>query len=655
VVFGYIRKSLGNKIMAAVTVCILLVMGVEIVLRIYFGTRDRVELVETLNDDLVASTYSGIQYPMSVGDSEAVEKVLADMRLKMSGVDVFICDSHQQIIWSTHQDKIQTVVADSISSKPVLEALAITLSSGVAPGRSLEEEVAGERHLITMQPIFNQKDCFHCHGAAKEIIGGMVIRTNAEKSFKAVAAARDRTIFITFIGISAIIIFINLLIGKFVRRRVKHLVDTTRRFAEGDMDVSVEVKTSDEIGVLGNTFNYMVRRIASFSKELEHEVEKKTSLLNERNVLLDRLSRANNQLREFDQVKSKFLANMSHELRTPMNSIIGYTDLLVDEVDGPINEEQRNSLQRITTNARHLMKLINDILDLSRIEAGKVELEVTSFTLRELFESLLPIFQPLVARKGLTLDVDLAEDLPPVFGDIDKMKQVMVNLIGNAIKFTEQGGIVIRGRISARGIKAGEAPIFAEVCVVDTGIGIKEEDIDKVFNKFEQADLSTTRQQYEGTGLGLSIVKQLVAMHMGLIWVESEVGKGSKFCFTIPIREDILSSPARPVVELTMADAMADYFKMPVEAFLREPRYGGKKIRCWEYIHCGETGCPAYRAEESRCWLILGTHCEGLRIAAYPEKKDFCKGCEVIRKLVLETTPFQNDESGATPPERSSV
>jgi signal transduction histidine kinase len=639
-VFGYIRKSLGNKIMAAVTVSILLVMGVEIVLRIYFGTRDRVELVETLNDDLVASTYSGIRYPMSVGDSEAVEKVLADMRLKMSGVEVFICDDDQQIIWSTHRDKIQTKVADSISSKPLLEALAITLSAGVSPGKSLEEEVAGERHLITIKPIFNQKDCIHCHGAGKEIIGGMVIRTNAEKSFKAVAAARDRTIFITFVGILAIIIFINFLIGKFVRRRVKHLVDTTRRFAEGDMDVSVEVKTSDEIGVLGNTFNYMVRRIASFSKELEHEVEKKTSLLNERNVLLDRLNRANNQLREFDQIKSKFLANMSHELRTPMNSIIGYTDLLVDEVDGPINEEQRNSLLRITTNARHLMKLINDILDLSRIEAGKVELEVTSFTLQELLESLLPIFQPLVSRKGLTLDVDLADDLPPAYGDIDKIKQVLVNLIGNAIKFTEQGGVMIRGRISARGIKPGEEPIFIEVCVEDTGIGIREEDLDKVFNKFEQADLSTMRQQYEGTGLGLSIVKQLVAMHMGLIWVESEVGRGSKFCFTIPIREDILSSPARPVVELTMADAMADYFKMPVEAFLREPHYGGKSIRCWEYIHCGETGCPAYRAEESRCWLILGTHCEGLRIAAYPEKKDFCKGCEVIRKLVLETTPL---------------
>jgi signal transduction histidine kinase len=634
--------------MTAVTVSILLVMGVEIFLRIYFGTKDRIELVETLNDDLVASTYSGIRSPMSVGDGEAVEKVLAGVRLKMNGVEVFICDGDQRIIWSTHQDKIQTMVADFISSDALLEALATTLSSGRAPDRSLEEEVAGERHLITIQPIFNQKDCFHCHGAAKKIIGAMMIRTNAEKSFKAVAAARDRTIFITFIGISAIIVFINLLIGKFVRRRVKHLADTAKRFAEGDMTVSVEVTTSDEIGVLGNTFNYMVKRIAAFSKELELEVEKKSSLLDERTVLLDCLNRANNQLREFDQVKSRFLANMSHELRTPMNSIIGYTDLLIDEVDGPINEEQRNSLRRIATNAGQLLKLINDILDLSRIEAGKMELDLTSFTLSELFESLLPIFQPLVSSKGLTLEVDLAEDLPPVFGDKDKIKQVLVNLVGNAIKFTEQGGIIMRGTISGRGTRPGEAPIFVEVCVEDTGIGIKEEDLDRVFNKFVQADLSTMRQQYGGTGLGLSIVRQLVAIHMGLVWVESEVGKGSRFCFTIPIQEDILSCPARPVVEQSMAEAMADYLKMPVETFLKEPHYGGKIMRCWEYIHCGETGCPAYHSEESRCWLILGTHCAGLRIAAYPEKVDFCKGCEVISNLVLETTPFNNKENGAT-------
>ncbi|OGQ94227.1 MAG: hypothetical protein A2521_05615 [Deltaproteobacteria bacterium RIFOXYD12_FULL_57_12] len=625
---------MANKIMAAVTLSIVLVMGVEILFRFYFGTRDRLVLMETMNADLVASTYSGIRYPMSVGDSAAVERVLADVRLKMEGVEVFICDDGQQIIWSTHTEKIHTIMEDSIASAALLNALRETLQTGELSRASFEDELEGERYLVTIRPILNDKDCFHCHGSAKKIIGGMVIRTNAEVTLKAVAAARDRTIVITIFGIAAIIILINLLIGKFVRRPVTRLADNAKKFADGDMSVVVEVTTNDEIGLLANTFNYMVMRIASFSKKLEQEVEKKTILLNERNMLIGCLDRANKQLRDLDLLKSKFLANMSHELRTPMNSVIGYTDLLLDGVDGPISEEQRNSLQRITTNARHLLNLINDILDLARIEAGKAELDVRGFSLRELAISIRPIFEPLVAQKGLSLNVECPEDMPVVYGDMDKMRQVLVNLVGNAIKFTETGHVIVRCGISRRGVKPGEPPIFAEVCVEDTGIGIKEGDLAKVFDKFVQADLSTVRQ-YEGTGLGLSIAKQLVAMHKGVIWATSQYGKGSRFYVLIPLRADMLACPSKPVVELAMADGLATACNVPAERFLQHPQLGGKPTTCWEYIHCGETGCPAYGSDETRCWLILGTHCKGIGIAAYPEKAKCCRGCEVIWTLVL--------------------
>ena len=280
---------------------------------------------------------------------------------------------------------------------------------------------------------------------------------------------------------------------------------------------------------------------------------KKISLLNERAKLIAQLGEANIQLRELDRLKSAFLANISHELRTPMNSIIGYSDLLLDGVDGRINEEQEKSLGKITDNAKHLLQLINNLLDLSKIESGKIEIEAVHFNLKGLIDSVVPFFEGMITKKGLTLDIDIEENLPSVYGDEDKIKHVLINLLNNAIKFTHEGGIIIRAKISDRGIQPGESPIFAEVCVEDTGIGIKDEDLDKIFKKFMQADISASRK-YEGTGLGLSIARGLIALHNGMIWVTSEYGKGSQFYFTIPLKKETLENPDKPVAELGIAN-----------------------------------------------------------------------------------------------------
>ncbi len=291
---------------------------------------------------------------------------------------------------------------------------------------------------------------------------------------------------------------------------------------------------------------------------------KKISLLNERTKLIAKLEKANIQLRGLDRLKSAFLTNISHELRTPMNSIIGYSDLLLDGVDGPINEEQKKSLSRITNNARHLLQLLNDLLDLSKIEAGKAEIEAEQFNLKGLIDSVVPFFEGMITGKGLSLGFDIDENLPLVYGDKSKIKHVLINLLNNAIKFTHEGGIIIHAKISDRGIQLGESPIFAEVCIEDTGIGIKDEDLDKIFNKFVQADISIVRQ-YEGTGLGLSIARGLIVLHNGMIWATSEYGKGSQFHFTIPLKKETLKTRAKPVVELRMADALSEDFGVPVE------------------------------------------------------------------------------------------
>ncbi|MBW1963912.1 MAG: response regulator [Deltaproteobacteria bacterium] len=649
----FIRNSFANKILATVIISIALVMTAEIVLRIYFGTRDRMELVKTLNLDVSESIFSGIAYPMHIGNGEAVEMVLSDVRTKMGNIEVWICDFDQEITWSTHEERIKTMVADSIHDKEALAVLSETLSSGVTPEKAFVEKLARGKTLITIHPILNHKDCYHCHGSSRKVLGGMIIGTDVQHAYMTVAAARNRTILISFIGISIIIGIIYVMVTRFIRRPVEDLADKAKRFAEGDTSVSVDIKSEDEIGVLGSSFNYMVQRASQFSKRLESEVARKTDLLNERTNLIALLEKANTKLRELDKLKSTFLANMSHELRTPMNSIIGYSDLLIDGVDGPINEEQEKSLGRISNNARHLLQLLNDLLDLSKIEAGKTELEAEQFNLKGLIDSVVSMFEGMITQKGLSLDFDIDEDLPLVYGDKNKIKHVLMNLLSNAIKFTDEGGITIRARTSGRGIhRLGEPPIFAEVCIEDTGIGINDEDLGKIFDKFVQADLSTVRQ-YEGTGLGLSIARGLIALHNGMIWATSKYGKGSQFYFTIPLGKEVLEITTKPIIELRVADDLAEHFGVPVETFLKDPEYAGKPARCHEYIHCGQSDCPAYDSEERRCWLILGTHCAGLKISAYPEKVDFCKDCKVIQKLVLESEASKT--AGAEPSAKAGI
>jgi signal transduction histidine kinase/DNA-binding response OmpR family regulator len=632
---GFLKKRLANKILVAIVIPIVLIMGAEIIVRIYFGTRDRMELMNVLARDVASSTYAGIKHPMGVGDAEGIKRELLDIRETAKDIEVFICNFDQEIIYSTHEEKVKTRIADSIHNKAALQTLNEILKTGIEPESPFEDEVLGERYLVHFYPILNQKGCHHCHGSSRKVIGSMAIRISGERVYATVAAQRNRTLVLTLLGLSLAITIIYLIVNRFIRRPVENLAEKAHRFAEGDMSVSIDIETEDEIGVLSQTFKYMVESISSASRKLEEEIKSKTALLDERTRLLTLLEKANRQLRELDKLKSTFLANMSHELRTPMNAIIGYTDLLVDGVDGPINEEQEKSLKRIAGNSRYLLQLINDILDIAKIESGKVKLELKEFDLKWIVESVIPTFEPLIKEKGLTLTDNIDEGLSLVYGDEDAIRQILINLLSNAVKFTNKGGITVTARPSERGIEPGEPPIFAEVCVEDTGIGIKEEALGTIFDKFVQADLTTVRQ-YEGTGLGLSIARGLVALHKGMIWATSKYGEGSRLFFTIPLNKEILEEPGEPIIEPRMAKALADYFGKPVETFLKEPQYAGKPIRCWEYVRCGQPGCPAYGIEESRCWLVLGTHCAGMKIAAYPEKVDFCKGCELIEGLVLK-------------------
>jgi signal transduction histidine kinase len=232
------------------------------------------------------------------------------------------------------------------------------------------------------------------------------------------------------------------------------------------------------------------------------------------------------QLEAASQHKSEFLANMSHELRTPLNAIIGFSEVLTDRMFGELNEKQEEYLKDIYASGTHLLSLINDILDLSKIEAGRMELELTDFHLPTALDNAMTLVRVRATRRGIALHANVGDRLGEIRADERKIRQVVLNLLSNAIKFTPEGGLIEVGAVSKDG--------FVEVSVSDTGIGIAPEDQEKVFEEFRQ--VGTAAKKVEGTGLGLTLCRKFVELHGGRIWVKSELGAGSTFTFTIPVR-----------------------------------------------------------------------------------------------------------------------
>jgi len=226
--------------------------------------------------------------------------------------------------------------------------------------------------------------------------------------------------------------------------------------------------------------------------------------------------------------KSSFLANMSHELRTPLNSVIAMSDILMEKYFGDLNEKQEDYIKDIRDSGQHLLSLINDILDLSKVEAGYSPLEISNVDVKMLLESSLIIVREKSLKHGIELLFEVDDDVPNIQADERKIKQVVFNLLSNAVKFTPDGGKV--------GIEAHLEKEVVQICIWDTGIGLSEDNIEKIFGEFVQTETSLTKK-YEGTGLGLALVKRFIKQHGGKIWVESKIDKGSRFIFTLPLEQ----------------------------------------------------------------------------------------------------------------------
>ena len=317
----------------------------------------------------------------------------------------------------------------------------------------------------------------------------------------------------------------------------QRLESATQSYIAGDKNTRVDISSKDEFGVLANFMNEMLDRINENEENLKTEAQERRSAARKvreqrdaLQALTDELTLARDEAFAASQAKSAFLANMSHELRTPLNAVIGYSELLIEEAEDEGYTDKIKDLVRIRTAGRHLLTLINDVLDLSKIEAGKMELLLEVFDVTPLIEETASMLAPLLLQNNNDFSYTLSDNHITMCSDITRVKQILFNLLSNASKFSQNASIKLNIELS------GTDMILFKV--IDSGIGIDQLQIEKLFNEFVQADDSTTRE-YGGTGLGLAICRRLSRLMGGDITATSDPGKGSTFIVSLPLKSEL--------------------------------------------------------------------------------------------------------------------
>lgn len=352
----------------------------------------------------------------------------------------------------------------------------------------------------------------------------LLAEINQQEAF-APARALARNILLIGFGATGLLLSGIFLLSRRITQPIAAITEAAIHLENGQLDQSIPVVRQDEIGILAQTFNRMAQQLKeSFAaleksnQELEFRVSERTAELEEAKEAAESATRT----------KSAFLANMSHELRTPLNSIIGYSEILQEEAELSGDDDSIPDLRKIQGSSRHLLNLINSILDLSKIEAGRMELQLAPMNIADLAQDVMETIHPVAEAKFNTVVLNNASTVDSIESDLDKLRQCLLNLLSNANKFTQEGELTLTIKTISY-----QTENYLEFIVTDTGIGMAKDQLEKIFEAFTQADTTLTRR-YGGTGLGLTITREFVRMLGGTISAQSEVGKGSTFTILIP-------------------------------------------------------------------------------------------------------------------------
>ena len=484
-----VPATVHTKLLAAFLAMVVLLITVGAVgLQVLSGVNRRSEDVvqlqrkiaayRQLQHDTTAQLYS-VASALLVPEERTLEATLR--QLDQFGYDLdrlqFIAKDEIELLSQVQQDYSQFV-------KVVAQVVELIRAGKVAEGRELQltqTTPLAERLERLMNQLVNR--------AEAEMV------TSIEASHAAYVTSRWMVIAFA-IGSIALALALGYAISRSLIDPVKRMDILLKEIASGDFSRQVEIPNRDELGALAANLNRMN----------------------------EELGRLYQQLEAANRHKSEFLANMSHELRTPLNAVIGFSEVLQQRMFGELTDKQAEYIDDIHASGKHLLSLINDILDLSKVEAGRMELDLTTFSVPMAIDNALTLIKERASRHGIALECTV----DPALGDIDaderKFKQILLNLLSNAVKFTPEGG---RISVAARPINGA-----VEVSVSDTGIGIAPEDCEAVFEEFRQVGPGSDKKS-EGTGLGLALARKFVELHGGRIWVTSEIGKGSTFIFSL--------------------------------------------------------------------------------------------------------------------------
>ncbi|MHC4182694.1 MAG: ATP-binding protein [Planctomycetota bacterium] len=545
-----IKRKLTVIIMLTSTVVILMASALYIANDLIRFRERMIEKLLTITKVIGENSTAAIAF----NDKETAEEILTALNAEPQIISAYIFKKDGKLFAKYLNENIHWDSPHYRSSKKDHNYWS---DHSIFPEDILEEYIFRDDHV----------DLLHNIVLDREVIGSIYIQNDLKEL---------NNILRLYIGIGGVVLLISLFVAYFLSSKLQRVISEpilnlaqTMKIVSKEKNYSLRVEKwgTDEIGTLNDGFNDMLTQIHVRDEELkkhrEHLEEKVDLRTYELQQATERAYIMAKQADAANLAKSAFLANMSHELRTPLNAIIGFSEVLLDKHFGELNERQEEYLGDILSSGRHLLSLVQDILDLSKVETGKMELELSEFNINELLSGSLTMIKEKAMQHGIYLSVD-AEKVPELMvADERKIKQVVFNLISNAIKFAHDGGSInISAEVIERDWLKDNVPIifrddaimalhsdqksFLKVSVTDTGIGIHEASLTKIFEPFHQEDNSASRK-YKGSGLGLSLSKKLVEIHKGCIWVESAIDKGSTFSFVLPLtvepeNTEILSS-----------------------------------------------------------------------------------------------------------------